>query len=361
MQLSPKLALIGDVLMPNLPVVSIVIPCRNEEQWIASCLDSIIANDFPKDKLEVLVVDGMSEDGTRAVLDAYACRYPFIKIFSNPNRVTPVAFNIGIRHARGDLIMIMSAHATYALDAIRKCAEYSNQYNADNVGGVWKICPRKNGLLDKGIGLALSHPFGVGGARYRTGTDTEPRWVDTAAYGCYKREVFSKVGLFNERLIRGQDMEFNLRLKKAGGKTLLVPDVVINYYARSDFVSFIKHNFRNGVWAIVPFLYSPIMPVGWRHLAPLIFILGLLGSAVLAMLQPVGMAAFLGLGGAYVAANLAASAHIVLKERDVRCLAVMPVVFASLHLSYGIGSLCGVAKIVSAMAGRSWAIGQARS
>ena len=347
--------------MSNLPFVSIVIPCRNEEQCIANCLDSIIANDFPKDKLEVLVVDGMSEDGTRAVLDAYACRYPFIKIFSNPNRVTPVAFNIGIGHARGDLVMIMSAHATYALDAIRKCAEYSNQYNADNVGGVWKICPRKNGLLDKGIGLALSHPFGVGGARYRTGTDTEPRWVDTAAYGCYKREVFSKVGLFNERLIRGQDMEFNLRLKKAGGKTLLVPDVVVNYYARSDFVSFLKHNFRNGVWAIVPVLYSPIMPVGWRHLAPLAFVLGLLGSAVLAIRQPVGMAAFLGLGGAYVAANLAASTHVAARERAIRYVAVMPVVFASLHLSYGIGSLCGVAKIVSAVARRSWAIGQARS
>ena len=106
---------------------------------------------------------------------------------------------------------------------------------------------------------------------FRVHTD-EPKWVDTVFGGCYRREVFDRVGLFNENLVRGQDMEFNLRLKKAGGKTLLVPDIVSYYYARSDIKSFWKHNFTNGVWAILPFLYSPIMPVSWRHLVPLIFV-----------------------------------------------------------------------------------------
>jgi len=329
----------------KLPSVSIIIPCRNEEKFIGICLESILANDYPKERLEVLVVDGMSEDGTRAILNEYTRQYPFIKVVNNRKRITPVAFNIGIKHARGDLIMIMSAHATFAADAIGKFAEYSSRYNADNVGGICKIYPRNNNFIANTIVHALSHKFGVGGALYRTGGSKQPRWVDTAAYGCYKREVFEKIGVFNEKLLHSQDMEFNLRLKNTGGKTLLVPDIVINYYARSDFASFCRHNFRNGLWVILPFLYSDIMPVSWRHLVPLAFVLGLIGSAALALLWPIGLWLLMGIAGAYGTTNLAASAHVAIREGDIRYLLVMPVVFASLHLGYGMGSLWGLVKV----------------
>src|SRR5438105_423468 len=143
--------------MSELPLVSIIIPCRNEEHFISKCLDSILASNYPQDKLEVLVVDGMSTDGTNAILKKYTERYGFIYAIMNPRRTTPVAFNIGIDHAHGDLIMIMSAHATYNNDAIRKCVDYSTLYNADHVGGVCKMQARDHGLIGKAIVVALSH------------------------------------------------------------------------------------------------------------------------------------------------------------------------------------------------------------
>lgn len=333
----------------RVPSVSIVIPCRNEVKFISKCLDSIIASDFPHDNLEVLVVDGMSEDGTRTILNQYADQYPFLKILDNEKKITPSAFNIGIQHAHGDLVMIMSAHATYEKSAISKCVEFSKKFNADNIGGVWKVRSRGNTLIDRATAQALSHPFGVGDARYRTisETDTQPRWVDTAAFGCYKKEVFEKIGLFNEQLLHGQDMEFNVRLKKAGGKTLLVPEIVVNYYARSDFGSFLRHNFRNGAWAIIPFSYSTVFPVSWRHLIPLAFVSALTSSILLALIFPAGIWIGAGIIGSYLVTNLAASIYVSVKEKNPLCLMVMPIIFASLHLSYGFGSLWGLAKVVT--------------
>lgn len=141
-------------------------------------------------------------------------------------------------------------------------------------------------------------------------------------------------------------MEFNLRLKKAGGKTLLVPDIVSYYYARSDIKSFWKHNFTNGVWAILPFLYSPIMPVSWRHLVPLIFVTALIGSAVLGFLLPLFVWCFGVILGSYVLASLTVSLQIAFQKRDVKYFAVMPFIFGILHFGYGLGSLLGVFKIL---------------
>jgi len=336
-----------EIPVDDLPFVSVIVPCRNEKGFVAACLDSLAANDYPKTRMEILVVDGMSEDGTREVLAECARRFPFVKILDNPKKVTPAAFNIGVRNARGDLIMIMSSHATCGADTISQCVTHSRQSGAENVGGIWKIKPGDRGLIASCICTALSHRFGVGGAAYRTlgKRDREPRWVDTAAYGCYRKEVFSKIGLFNEKLVRGQDIELNLRLKRAGGRTLLVPSIVINYYARTDLGAFWMHQFKNGVWAILPFLYSPIMPVRWRHLVPLAFVLGLLGSVVVATVHPAGLWVLAGIAGTYAIGNVTASLQVSLREKDIRYLVAMPVVFASLHVAYGVGSLWGLVKV----------------
>ena len=230
--------------MSDYPLVSAIVLCRNEEKFIGKCLDSIIANDYPKERLEVLVVDGMSEDRTREIVKKHKKEHQFIRLIDNSKKLTPYAFNEGIRNSNGELVMIMSAHASYGKDYIKKCVSASHKYNADNVVGIWKILPRGDGLIDKAIVLALSSSFGVGNAKYRTkGSEKkkEAEYVDTGAYGCYKKSVFENVGLFNENLSRGQDMEFNLRLKMAGGKTILVPDALVYYSARSDFYTFCKH------------------------------------------------------------------------------------------------------------------------
>jgi len=327
------------------PLVSIIIPCQNEERFIGDCLDSIVANDYPKGGLEVLAIDGMSEDGTRSILMGYAEKYPWIKLFDNQKKITPVALNIGIANGRGEIIIWMSAHNRYDKNYISRCVESLERYGADNVGGIMRTLPREDSFTGRGIVASLSHRFGVGNSYFRVHTD-EPKWVDTVFGGCYRKEVFARVGLFNENLVRGQDMEFNLRLKKAGGKTLLVPDIVSYYYARSDIKSFLKHNFTNGVWAILPFLYSPIMPVSWRHLVPLIFVAGLIGSGVLGFLLPLFSWLFLVILGSYMLANLGASFQIALQKRDMRYFVVMPFVFGIVHFGYGLGSLLGVFKIL---------------
>ncbi|MEW6685265.1 MAG: glycosyltransferase family 2 protein [Candidatus Edwardsbacteria bacterium] len=329
-----------------MPFVSVIIPCRNEERFIARCLDSVVAQDYPKNKMEVLVVNGMSEDGTRKIVKRYAKQYSFIKIFDNPKTITSPALNSGIKNAKGELILWMSAHNRYEREYISKCVKYMQEFDAVAVGGIIKIIPRNNSFVGKSICLVLSCSFGVGSSIHKIGT-LKPRWVDTAFGTCYRKEVFNRVGLFNEQLVRGQDMEFSIRLKKAGLRTLLVPDVVSYYYARSDFKSFCRHNFRNGVWAILPLEFTTIMPVSWRHLVPLAFVSGLVSSLGLwGLWSSLGLMSFLLIIGSYSICNLFLSIKIALREKDWRYLFIMPVVFASLHICYGFGSMVGLVRVL---------------
>jgi glycosyltransferase involved in cell wall biosynthesis len=324
----------------------VLVLCRNERNFIEACLDSIVAQDFPPERLEVLVVDGMSTDGTREIIDRYARTYPRIRRIDNLHLFIPFAYNAGIKNSSGDPIMIMSAHATYENSYVRRCVEALEKYDADNVVGVWKIQPRVPTWKARAIVRAMSDPFGVGNALYRTGLCREPTWVDTGAYGCIRRRVFDDVGLYNEKLLRGEDMEFSYRLRQKGYKTLLVPEAVVHYLARTDFVPFVRHNFLNGAWAIIPFRYTTTLPVAWRHLVPLTFVAGLLGTALAAAIFPRLWPAPAAVLGAYVLAALAASVRIAVRERNVLPALPMPFVFASLHLSYGLGSLWGLAKSV---------------
>jgi len=320
-----------------LPFVSIIIPCRNEEKFIGKCLDSIIAQDYPKDRLEVLVVDGMSEDGTREIVERYtdmslrarslACHCEqseaisardklrnlgiatslpalamTLKLLNNPKKVTPCALNIGIKNAKGEIILWMSAHSRYEKDYISKCVKYLKEYDADNVGGVMITLPRDNAFIGKAIATVLSHPFGVGNSVFRTGAK-EPKWVDTVFGGCYKKEVFDKIGLFNESLVRSQDMEFNLRLKKTGGKILLAPDIVSYYYPKSNLKDFFIHNFENGSWVTYPLKFG-IKAFSWRHLIPLFFILGLVGTGILGIFFSPLLWLFLFVLSSYLLVNL---------------------------------------------------------
>jgi len=332
--------------LANQPLVSVIIACRNEERFISRCLESIFASDYSQDRLEVLVIDGCSTDGTRAVVEAWSIKHPSIRLFTNPQKITPVAFNIGVDHAKGDLIMIMSAHATYDPAAIGNCVRHSFGYNADNVGGIWKIEARESGLIADTIVVALSHPFGVGGGLYRTTKGHDFRWVDTAAFGCYRREVFRRIGKYNEQLLRNQDLELNLRLKMSGGATLLAPDVVIHYSARTDIRTFCKHSFQDGLWVILSFAYSEIMPVSWRHLVPLAFVSSMIMFGAAAMAIKPAAYAFVAIAGLYACTNLVYSLTTAIRQRKIGLLFVLPAIFTLLHLSYGFGSLWGCVKLI---------------
>jgi glycosyltransferase involved in cell wall biosynthesis len=316
------------------PQVTIVVPCRNEERYLVECLDSILACDYPADRLEVLVVDGMSDDGTRAMLGEYAARHPIVRMIDNPRRITPVALNLAIRAARGDVIVRMDAHVVYPRNYVSRLVAALDEFSADNVGAVLKTLPANQTAMGKAIAIGMSHPFGVGTSYFRIGTD-QPRWVDTIAFFCIRRATFDRVGMFDEELIRHQDGEFNARLIKAGGRILLIPDVVSYYYARATLRQVGRMFYQYGYFKpLVAKKLGRFMTV--RQLIPPGFVLGLLATGVAALLWKPAVLLFALVAGSYAAVVLGSAVQTALKQGPAVGLAlaaVLPVI----HVSYGTG------------------------
>ena len=217
--------------------LSIIIPCYNESLYISKCLDSLLDNDF-SDEYEILIIDGGSTDGTLSIIDNYTFKYNFIKIVHNEKKIKPIALNLGIESAKGDVIMRIDAHACYAKNYISKLVNGIDIYNADNIGGL-RHTYKGSSLIENSISVLTSHPFSVGNAYWRTGSK-EVKEVDTVFCGCYRKSIFDKIGLFNVNLIRAQDREFNYRLKAAGGKIVLDPSIKIDYFPRQKIYDFFK-------------------------------------------------------------------------------------------------------------------------
>jgi glycosyltransferase involved in cell wall biosynthesis len=326
------------------PFVSVIVPCRNEASFLARSLDSILDNDYPRDRMEVLVADGMSSDGTREQIDAYAARDGRVRRVDNFARSTPAALNRAIEASHGEIILRVDAHSALSPLYISKAVDYLQSTGAWNVGGSMLTIAEGDGPFAEPIGLVLTHRFGVGDSHFRTGSK-QARWVDTVFGGCWPREVFARVGGFNEQLVRSQDMEFNQRLSRAGGGILLAPDLESRYWARANLLSFLRHNWINGVWAVLPFAYSEGTPVRIRHLVPLAFMVSLVSSLLVLAISPRLTVLPVLVLGPYLAASCAVSFALGLKTRSLRNAALLPVAFASLHWAYGAGSLWGAVRL----------------
>jgi GT2 family glycosyltransferase len=321
------------------PLVSVIVPCRNEEHYIAQCLDSIVATTYPTERLEVLVADGRSDDRTREIAWSYAARYPWSRVLDNPGRTAPIALNVGIRDARGDLIVRMDAHAVYPPDYLAQLVAALQETGADNVGGRLVTLPADASAMARGISLALSHPFGVGNAYFRIGARSR-RWVDTVPFGCFRREVFSRVGMFDEELVRNQDDEFNFRLVHRGGRVLLDPAIVAYYYARASLRQVARMYYQYGYFKpLVARKVGRVMT--GRQLVPPAFVasLGTTGAATLA--EPAAAPVFALLLASYGAALLGGTAHAAYGA-GVRCGLAVLAAFATVHASYGFGFLRGL-------------------
>lgn len=320
-----------------------------------------MANDYPKERLEVLVVDGMSEDGTRDVLAEYRGRYPHIKVLDNPGREQQVALNIAITSATGDVIMRMDAHSTYKDNYISECVRALHDYPADNVGGRWITVSREKTLVGRAICFATSVFFGVGNAYYRlmslTGNGPavrEPKWEINVAYFCCRKEVFDTIGLFNERLDRSEDIDFRWRLRRAGYRTLFVPSIECYYLMRTKYFEFVKHMFRNGLWVLLPLTHAPNVSFSLRHVVPLCFVLALAAGTALSVVTTLGLRVLeVGLAS-YLLLNVYFSLRIAIRERDPKYVFVLPFIFLSLHLSYGVGSSVGLARLIGSRLARLW-------
>lgn len=340
------------VSLTDKPFVSAILPCLNEESFISQCLDSILLNDYPQDLLEVLVVDGMSEDGTREIVGRYVKRYKYVRMIDNERRITPCALNMGIENSIGDIILRLDAHATYHENYISRCVDCLLRYGADNVGGSLHVEPRINSLTGQSIAQVFSCPLGSGNAYYKTADLHEPKWVDTVPFGCYRREVFSRIGLFNENLKRSQDMEFNKRLISSGGKILLIPDIKSTYYVRSDYWSFLRHNISDGAWALLPFLFAR-EPVSLRHLIPFFFTGSIFSTLLLGKRSRICFYLFVLIASLYSVMNLFYSISISIKANDYRLIPYCLMSFLVRHFGYGLGSICALPKVMFSR--RFWA------
>jgi len=320
------------------PRVSIVMPCRNEAAYIAACLESVLATDYPLDRVELLVVDGRSDDGTREIVERYAARHSCVQLIDNPARITPTALNTAIRVATGELIVRMDAHVIYPRDYLPRLVSALQETGADNVGGVVVTLPADDTASARAIALAFSHPLGVGNAYFRIGVSGR-RWVDTVPFGCFRREVFDRIGMFDEELVRNQDDEFNLRLIRRGGRILLLPDVVSHYYARRSLGAVARMFYQYGYYK--PLVARKVERVMTRQLVPPLFVLSLAVTGVLGIWVPAARVLLAATAGTYAALVLTGAA-LAARKHGFRCAAALAAVFAIMHVSYGAGYLRGI-------------------
>lgn len=329
----------------ELPKVSVIIPARNEEKFIEKCIESFLTCDYPKELIEVIVVDGMSEDGTRKIVRELSERDIRVLLVNNEKKITPVAMNLGVKASKGEYIFFSGAHSEMRSDYISKCIRHALETGADNVGGIMKTEPRISSTVGIAISKVLSSPLGVGGAKFRTGV-TKPIEVDTVPFGCYKREVFDRIGYFNEKLVRNQDIEFNLRLKRAGGKIVLFPDIELTYYARSTYRELSKNNFENGFWVIAAKKYAKV-PYSKRHLVPLMFVLFLLLGFLISLVVTYFLFVYISLLVTYFVTVIIFSFSHALEAKKLNLLFAAIVSYLVLHISYGVGSLLGLFSLLS--------------
>jgi glycosyltransferase involved in cell wall biosynthesis len=323
------------------PKISVLIPAYNEERYIAACLDSVIANDYPKDKMEVFVVDGMSGDGTREIVESYAEKHPFIKLIDNPERYVPFALNRGIEASSGDYIVRLDAHSSFPDNYLSGLIEGHEKLEADNVGAVCRTDVQEKTPVSLAVKKVMSDPFGVGNSYFRTGVEKITS-VDTVPFGCYKREVFEKYGAFDTRLVRNQDIEFNKRIIAGGGKIFLLPDLECTYYTRETWEGLAKSSYANGLWNVLTARYTGRMSsLSIRHFVPLAFLLSLiipLPFAALSFYLLIVPALSLLL---YTAAVVSRSFKL---SGEGTSAGKIITAFFVLHLSYGTGSLIGIFK-----------------
>lgn len=341
------------------PSVSIIMPCRNEAASIARSLGSVLAQDYPPEQMQILIVDGMSEDRTRAVLqETLRCQQQpmtasrpgsdaapqvasgrAVMVLDNPQRVVPVALNLGLAHAQGEIIFRLDGHSEMAPHYVRTCvATLLRRPDVACVGG--PSLARGTGFLGRAYALALRSPFGVGGSTFRTlGRE---RYVDTLAFGAYRREVFTRLGGFDPDLHRNQDIAFNARLTKAGYRQLLIPETHTVYHAPESLYAILRQNFRNGYWNTKT-LDKMLGVLSWRHFVPLGFVLFLLVSTIGVLGGAWNPLPLLVVGGLYGLGVFGASASLAARQHDW-CVLLVPCLFPLMHVSYGLGALAGLCR-----------------
>lgn len=324
-----------------LPFVSVVMPVRNEAGFIARSLGCVLNQDYPSDRLEVIVADGGSTDATRQIIASLQAIHLHLRLIDNPGRIAPTGLNAATKRARGEIIVRVDGHCEIAPDYVRRCVEHLQRDAVDGVGG--PIETVGDTTMARVIATAMSSPFGVGGAAFRT-VKGRTMLADTVPFPAYTRRIIERAGGYDEELVRNQDDEYNYRLRKLGAKLLLAADVRARYHSRATLIKLIKQYFQYGFWKVRVLQKHP-RQMSLRQFVPPVFVASLLCTFLLSLTTTHGWLLLAAIIGCYLAVNLLASARIARRSRPFwPHLLLLPTVYASLHLSYGLGFLFGLIK-----------------
>jgi glycosyltransferase involved in cell wall biosynthesis len=324
--------------VPENVMVSIVIPMRNESEHIRSCLDSLVRQTFFHDKYEILVADGRSTDNSKQVVLLYGERDVPVRLLDNPSGTTPSGMNLGIRSATGSIIIIAGAHTVYPADFVENCVLCLNKTGADVVGGPVETIVDTDGLGARLVVAVLSSPFGVGNSKFRT--SSVEGFVDTVPFGAFRREVFDKVGTYNEKLLRNQDNDLNARIIKNGGKIYLTPALTTRYHPVKTFIGLLKYAFQTSKWHFFT-LRENRGSMGLRHLAPAMFLVFLLILVTASLVSRTALALLIAMLCAYVFTGFYFS-FSAKTEVDWNVALLQPFATFCFHVAYGAGTLSGL-------------------
>ncbi len=327
--------------MDSLPFVSVVMPVRNERAYIERSLGAVLDQDYPAELMEIIVADGMSDDGTREILQQMAARDERVTVIDNPKKTAPCALNLATARTRGDVVIRVDGHCQPALDFVSRNVRHLLEDGVDGSGG----CLVTVGETEeaRAIAVAMSSRFGVGGVAFRTARDVS-MLADTIPFPAYARQIIELAGPYDEEMTKNQDDEYNYRIRKLGGKLLLSSDVKSVYYSRATVGSLARQYYGYGLFKPKVLRKHP-RQMKARQFVPALFVAGLGVTLLLSPFSRVARRTFIATVLAYAGASGAVSLRTA-AETELRHARYLPAAFAALHFSYGAGFLIGLAQLL---------------
>ncbi len=323
------------------PKVSIVVPCYNEQSTIRFLLEALYEQTYPHAEMEVVIADGRSTDGTREVIAGFQKDFPdfCVRVVKNEDRFIPFGANRAIEASQGEMIIRLDGHATPYPDYVENCVGALEEGRGANVGGVWEIRPGAETWIADSIAVAAAHPLGVGDALYRHAKHAAE--VDTVPFGAFRRVLIDQIGYFDESLLTNEDYEFNVRVRKAGGKIWLDPSIRSVYFARSTLWELIRQYWRYGFWKWRMLRRYPDT-LRWRQALPPLFVTSLIGLAVLSIFIPLARTLLAAELLLYFSIMILAGFHMAFQRRNVYLIFGLPLAIVAMHLAWGSGLLWSI-------------------
>lgn len=320
------------------PFVSMIVPCYNEEATIRQLLDAVFAQTYPRESLELVIADGLSTDGTRAVIARFQQDHPdlTVQLVDNRAQTIPSGLNQALRASRGEIMIRMDAHSIPIPEYVERCVNAHLSGVGDNIGGVWEIRPGAHTWAAESISVAAAHPLGVGDALYRL--NARAGAVDTVPFGSFRRDLTDRIGWFDETLLANEDYEFNARVREAGGIVWLDPSIRSVYFSRSSFQRLAAQYWRYGFWK-AQMLHRYPKTLRWRQALPPAFVLSFLVLFVLSLRVEAARYLLLAQLGMYIFILLLAGIKLAFNHQKGFLVFGLPLAIMTMHGSWGAGFL----------------------